>query len=77
MQESINQQKASIDNLQTTFEEEIHCLKDQISTFIQSFGEPCEGQSMRQSAKKDFKRAPSLTSLNTSLNASLSTSLNQ
>ena len=52
MQESINQQKASIDNMQTTFEEEIHCLKDQISTFIQSFGEPCEGQAMRQSAKK-------------------------
>ena len=47
MQESINQQKASIDNLQATFNETLDCLQDQLSTFIQSFEEPCEGQPMR------------------------------
>ena len=68
MQESINQQKASIDNLQASFSETLNCLQDQLSTFIQSFEESCEGQPMRQSVKKDFKRVPSLPSLNTSLN---------
>ena len=67
MQESINQQKA----LQASFSETLDCLQDQLSTFIQRFEEPLEGQPMRQSVKKDFKHVPSLPSLNASLNTSL------
>ena len=47
MQESINQQKASIDNMQVTMEERLDCLQDQLLNFIQSFEEPHGSQSMR------------------------------
>ena len=66
MQESIHQQKASIDNLQATFEEKFEYLQDQFSVFTQNCEEPHEIQPMRQSVKKDLKRVPSLSSLNRS-----------
>ena len=72
MQESINQQKASIDNLQVTFEEKFEYLQDQFSAFTQNCEEPRESQPMRQFVKKDLKRVPSLSSLNASLSLNAS-----
>lgn len=57
IQESVNQQKISINNLQTT----IDCLEDQLSTVIQSFEESCETRPIRhdnQYVEKDFKLVP-------------------
>lgn len=62
MQESVNQQKGLIDNLQATFDEKFDHLQNQLSVFMQSFEEPHESQSMRQPARKDSKRVPSLPS---------------
>ena len=50
IQESLNEQKTSINNLQASFEERFDRLEDQFSTFTQGLEEPRETQSMR----KDF-----------------------
>ena len=52
IQESLNEQKTSINNLQASFEERFDRLEDQFSTFTQSLEEPHETQSM--SMRKDF-----------------------
>ena len=71
IQASVNEQKASIENLQASFEERLDRLEDQLSSFVQSFEETDEIQSMRRdthSVRKDLKRVTSSSSLNASLN---------
>lgn len=70
MQKSMIQQKASIKNLQATFEENFKSLQNQLSAFTQSFGETYETVSTsheNQSMKKEFKQLPASSSLTTSL----------
>ena len=70
IQESVKYQKASVDHLQATFEERLDRLEEQLSAYIQNVEDPHEPQSIRrdtQSVKKDFKHAPSSSSLNASI----------
>ena len=70
MQKSMIQQKASIKNLQATFEENFKSLQNQLSAFTQSFGEIYETEAIshdNQSIKKEFKQIPASSSLTTSL----------
>lgn len=48
IQESIDQQKASINNLQTAFEERLDYLENQLSTFMQNLQETYEAQSIKR-----------------------------
>lgn len=48
IQGSIDQQKASINNLQTAFEERLDYLENQLSTFMQNLQETYEAQSIKR-----------------------------
>ena len=68
---AVNRQKTTIEHLQATLEERLDRLEDQFSSFIEAIEDPHEPQTIRrdtQSVKKDFKRAPSSSSLNASIN---------
>ena len=47
IQESVDQQKAAINNLQATFEEKLGQLENQLANYMQSFQEIYEAQSIK------------------------------
>ena len=47
IQESVDQQKAAINNLQATFEEKLGQLENQLASYVQSFQEIYEAQSIK------------------------------
>ena len=50
IQESVDQQKTAINNLQAAFEERLDYLENQLSTFMQNLQETYEAQSIKRDA---------------------------
>ena len=61
-EERLGQQKAAINNLQATFEERLDHLENKLASYMQSFQEICEAQSIKHdtwsACIEDFKSVP-------------------